>query len=227
MCSLLTNQINMNNSTVIERPPVRLGDSEAFLSFKQGLDSVLERRKYILPLLKEGRDYHVIKGRKSLGKSGAELIASAFGYVAEFQRDTIFDQMPGVVSFICNLTNKDGKPVGQGRGASSLEKTDGDPNKCLKMAEKSSFVSAIIRSSSLSDLFSQDLENLDINQVMPDYVEEVRKPDTISERQKSLLISLIYQNVHDSNRAENWIAGLDELTKAEASEEISSFIGVK
>lgn len=229
----------MNNTAVIVKEPVRLGDSEPFRAFKEGVDSLLDRRRYfiskVLPLLKLGRDYFEIKGRKSLGKSGAEKIASIFGYVAEFRRDTemmsAFGDMPGVISLICDLT-KDGKLVGQGRGASTIEKSDGDINKALKMSEKSSFISAVVRSSGLSDLFSQDLENLDPSlvtpaQALPEDIQEIRPTLTITDRQKALLESLIYQNVPDHNQADTWVASLDELTRAEASDQISSFIGTK
>jgi hypothetical protein len=50
--------------------------------------------------------------------------------------------------------------VGEGRGARSLKKDGGDVNKAIKMAEKSSMVSAVLRTGALSDVFTQDLEDM-------------------------------------------------------------------
>jgi hypothetical protein len=47
--------------------------------------------------------------------------------------------------------------VGEGRGAAVLVKNNNDPNKTLKMAQKSAFIDAVLRASGLSDFFTQDL----------------------------------------------------------------------
>jgi len=134
--------------------------------FKRSVDELLAKRSYfisqVLPKLQEGMDYHVVKGRKVLAKGGAEKLASIYNLTAEFWQDTetteMLSSVPGLVAYVCLLRSKTGEPAGQGRGASTLSKNQGDANKTIKMAAKSSFVDAVIRATGLSDLFTQDLD---------------------------------------------------------------------
>lgn len=142
--------------------------------FKEGVDSLLEKRDYfiqkILPKLKEGRDFYVIKGRKSLSKAGAEKLASIYNLVATFERDkaTIecFPEVEGLVAYVCTLS-RNGEVVGQGRGAAVLKSHGGIANTTLKIAEKSAFISSVIRSTGLSDIFTSDLEDLPPEMISP------------------------------------------------------------
>lgn len=107
----------------------------------------------------EGKDYHVIQGKKSLAKGGAEKIASIFGWQASFRKDSDVTEafkLDGLIAYTCEL-QKSGQFVGEGRGSSLLQKNNGDPNKTVKMAQKSAFIDAVLRSSGLSDFFTQDL----------------------------------------------------------------------
>lgn len=130
----------------------------------------------------EGKDYHVIQGKKSLAKGGAEKIASIFKWTAKFDKDTesleMLGDIKGLVAFKCTLMN--GHFVGEGRGAAMLAKNAGDPNKTLKMAQKSAFIDAVLRASGLSDFFTQDLEDMPKEQILqPQYThggEIVEKP---------------------------------------------------
>lgn len=135
------------------------------------VDSFLEMRKEFITkvnkIMVEGKDYHVIQNKKSLAKGGAEKIASIFGWQAAFQKDTDVIEafkIEGLIAFICDLS-KQGKPVGQGRGAASLGKSGGDANKTIKMAQKSAFIDAVLRASGLSDFFTQDLEDMPREQI--------------------------------------------------------------
>lgn len=132
------------------------------------IDAFLAKRsdfiKKVNKIMVTGKDYHVIQGRKSLAKGGAEKIASIFGWTANFQRDNdsraMLGDQEGLVCFTCNLY-KDKfdmqNYVGQGRGAATLTRNNNDPNKTLKMAQKSAFIDAVLRTSGLSDFFTQDL----------------------------------------------------------------------
>jgi hypothetical protein len=134
------------------------------------IDSFIEKRTEFIEkvnrIMVEGKDFHIIQGRKSMAKGGAEKIASIFGWTATFTKDqdateafsTLKDA--GIICFICNL-EKAGQQVGQGRGAAALAKNGGDPNKTLKMAQKSAFIDAVIRASGLSDFYTQDLEDME------------------------------------------------------------------
>lgn len=131
------------------------------------IDGFIEQRQSFIEKVSaicvEGKDYHVIQGKKSLAKGGAEKIASIFSWQAEFTKDGETLEMlganSGLVCFKCTLNNK-GKFVGEGRGAASLDKNGKDPNKTIKMAQKSAYIDAVIRASGMSDFFTQDLEDM-------------------------------------------------------------------
>lgn len=116
----------------------------------------------ILPLLEEGRDYYSIKDRKSLGKPGAEKLAAFYNLVATFELDketqAQFSQKD-TVFYVCNL-HRGNELRGQGRGVDSLARNQNDPNKTVKMAQKRAYVDAVIRATGLSDMFTQDLEDM-------------------------------------------------------------------
>ncbi len=132
------------------------------------VDSFLKLRKQFITKVNaicvEGKDYHIIKDRKSLAKGGAEKIASIFKWTAKFEKDTdsleMLGNLKGLVAFKCTLEN--GQFVGEGRGAASLIRNANDPNKTLKMAQKSAFIDAVLRASGLSDFFTQDLEDMPV-----------------------------------------------------------------
>lgn len=142
------------------------------------IDAFIEKRKEFIEkvnaIMIEGKDYHVIQGRKSMAKGGAEKIASIFGWTATFEKDSdameAFSELKdaGIICFVCNLS-KNSELVGQGRGAAALAKNGGDPNKTLKMAQKSAFVDAVVRSSGLSDFYTQDLEDMPADSVGGSY----------------------------------------------------------
>jgi len=133
------------------------------------IDGYLAKRKEFIEkvnkIMHEGKDYHVIQGRKSLGKGGAEKIAAIFGWQASFIPDEETIKMlgteKGVIAYICKLT-KDTQFIGEGRGARSLIQDKGDINKAVKMSQKSAFVDSVLRASGLSDFFSQDLEDMEL-----------------------------------------------------------------
>ncbi len=137
-------------------------DIDGFLTMRQEFITKVNK------IMVKGSDYHEIQNKKSLAKGGAEKIASIFGWTAEFTKDTdvteSFGDVKGIIAFVCNLAKGD-KIVGQGRGAAILSKNAGDPNKTIKMAQKSAFIDAVLRASGLSDFFTQDLEDMNVNDI--------------------------------------------------------------
>jgi hypothetical protein len=142
----------------------------------------------------EGKDFHIIQGKKSLAKGGAEKIASIFHWTAKFEKDTesleMLGMKEGLVAFKCTLLN--GEYVGEGRGAALLAKNSGDPNKTLKMAQKSAFIDAVLRASGLSDFYTQDLEDIPKEEISRpnNQPTSTRKP---SEKQAKLIQDLCKQ----------------------------------
>lgn len=131
------------------------------------IDAFLVKRKEFITkvnaIMVDTKDYHIIQGKKSLAKGGAEKIASIFGWTVKFNKDNetleMLGNTPGVLAYVCRIT-KGKKYIGEGRGASTLQKNSGDPNKTIKMAQKSAFIDGILRASGLSDFFTQDLEDM-------------------------------------------------------------------
>lgn len=133
------------------------------------IDGFLAKRQEFIQkvgtIMVDGKDYHVIQGKKSMAKGGAEKIASIFNWSAKFEKDIdvmdALNDLPGLIAFKCTLI-KGKTVVGEGRGASTLTKNSNDPNKTIKMAQKSAFIDAVLRTSGLSDFFTQDLEDMNI-----------------------------------------------------------------
>lgn len=120
----------------------------------------------------EGLDYGVIPGvqKPSLFKPGAEKIALMYGLTQEYQiLENIRDKEEGIIlyKFKAMLFNGAGKQITEGYGlCSSQEKkySKQNPfdieNTILKMAKKRALVDAAISIGVLSQVFTQDVEDL-------------------------------------------------------------------
>ncbi len=168
---------------IIEKAPLAevpkgiVAQKTAVVKSVADVDGFIEKRQEFIQKVNaicvEGKDYHIIQGKKSLAKGGAEKIASIFQWNAIFEKDTdsleMLGQIVGLVAFKCTLA-KGSKYVGEGRGAATLSKNASDPNKTLEMAQKSAFIDGVLRASGLSDFFTQDLEDMQ--------KEEIAQPQT-------------------------------------------------
>ena len=150
-------------------------EAQVQVALEYNIDAFLIKRSEFIEkvnaIMVEGKDYHIIQNKKSMAKGGAEKIASIFNWQAAFKKDTeslemFGDAIKGTVTFICTLT-KDDSFIGEGRGAAMLSKNAGDPNKTIKMAQKSAFIDAVLRASGLSDFFTQDLEDMNLPPQQP------------------------------------------------------------
>ncbi|MFA5000814.1 MAG: hypothetical protein WC531_01110 [Candidatus Paceibacterota bacterium] len=209
--------------------------------FKQGVNLMLLKRRYfidkVLPILQEGHDYYVIMGKKVLSKGGGERIAQIYGFTSRFEldRETLssFSDAKNLVALKCVLYRPDGSVAGEGRGCASLAKNGNDENKTIKLAEKSAFLSAIIRSANISAYFTMDLDEKPEfrNQVVQtEAVESVKpldEPLMATERQKSYLESLIYDQITDENAREEALNSLQTATRYDASQMIAGLVGVR
>ena len=213
--------------------------SKSLAEFKTGVSDLLEKRSYfisqVLPKLKESADYYIIKGRKSLSKGGAEKLCSIYNLAATFEKDTdtisAFPSIPGLIAYTCTLL-RNGVVMGQGRGCSTLAKCNNDPNKAIKMAEKSSYISATIRTTGLSDIFTADLEDMSLSSItrVPNKEEFVveantdKEEPTITSKQNILLRSLIFKINNPDTRADFLHQLESGLSRQDASEMISSLL---
>src|SRR5207244_7137472 len=89
-----------------------------------------------------------------------------FGWRARFSADLPILQMygpgiSGVFALVCELIDRQGQVVGQGRGVAELrEMSMTSANMAVKMAEKRAYVDAVLRAAGLSQYFTQDLEDM-------------------------------------------------------------------
>ena len=96
--------------------------------------------------------------KECLLKPGAEKIQGYLGLTARF------DLVKGggnetAIIVKSQLFDQDGRLVGEGMGARETRE-DNNLNTSIKMAEKSAFVDAILRTACLSEVFTQDLDTM-------------------------------------------------------------------
>lgn len=104
--------------------------------------------------------------KPSLFKPGAEKICGMLGVTPQFPtlKDYEAAALAGREIFHiilrCDIVNADDKVMASGVGARSIETDSGDLNKALKMAEKSGHIDATLRMAGLSEIFTQDIEDI-------------------------------------------------------------------
>jgi hypothetical protein len=128
-------------------------------------------REFIGRNLKVGVDYGTImtgrrESKPSLFKPGAEKMCLLFGLRSKFNADratlVMAGNPPGLFAYVCRLIDRQGRIVGEGRGAADLTERNGwTVNNAIKICEKRAQVDAILRVGGISEIFTQDLEDMD------------------------------------------------------------------
>ena len=141
---------------------------------QQSMDTIQQFQKVVQGSLVEGHDYGASffgANKPSLLKPGAEKILMLLGLSSEYEIiEKIQDYEDGFFAYTirCILT-KGGQVITQGLGHcnSKEKKYTSDKqdifmlgNTCLKMAKKRAQVDAALTVGSLSDIFTQDLEDM-------------------------------------------------------------------
>ena len=103
--------------------------------------------------------------KPSLYKAGAEMVVDLMQLNVKFEADqemwAQFGKKAGTICVRCRLFNSAGVELGMGSGLfKELEKKKMQGNAALKMAQKRAMVDAVIYTYRLSDLFTQDTEDL-------------------------------------------------------------------
>jgi len=104
--------------------------------------------------------------KASLWKPGAEKICGILGLIprfpnlAEYEKATLRGEDIKVIILKCELHTGNGFVAAEGTGARRVDQDRGDINKSLKMAEKSAHIDATLRVAGLSELFTQDIEDM-------------------------------------------------------------------
>jgi hypothetical protein len=165
-------------------------------AFQAGLDRRKKNRKALITWIQEelveGTDWgriHVVKkeqcpdgkycqnpyhfSKPSLWKAGAEKIVGMMGLKATWPNLGRYEDLVLEGKSIdqllvrCELVNDAGMTVSTGIGARSLQADYGDLNKAFKMAKKSSLVDAVLNCAGLSEIFTQDVEDMDATKIDP------------------------------------------------------------
>lgn len=142
------------------------------------LRSQMERDKQIREVINEyiknnmvaGKDFGSINvqgkaSKPSLFKPGAEKFCGLFKIRPSFRKDNetvdMLGNTAGIIAYICDLVDGQGRVVGEGRGTSSVDPkgSDFNINKAVKIAEKRAQIDAVLRTGGLSDFFTQDMED--------------------------------------------------------------------
>ena len=121
-------------------------------------------------LAREGRAHECMDPRHwskpSLWKPGAEKICGMLGLIprfpnlCEYENAVLRGEDIKVIILKCHLESGNGFVAAEGTGGRRVAQDKGDINKSLKMAEKSAHIDATLRMAGLSELFTQDLEDM-------------------------------------------------------------------
>ena len=104
--------------------------------------------------------------KDSLYKPGSEKIINLLGLTAifpslkDYEDKVIRGEAVDFILITCKLVTNKGDIVAEGGGARSVKAERGDLNKALKMALKSAQIDATLRVAGLSDMYTQDIEDM-------------------------------------------------------------------
>ena len=103
-------------------------------------------------------------GKATLCKPGSEKLCGLLRLRPRFSRDVdtweMLGSTAGVLAYLCELVTASGVVVAEGRGARDKALDGDDVNKTVKMAQKSAQTDAVLRCAGLSEIFTQDLEDM-------------------------------------------------------------------
>ncbi|MGJ0492086.1 MULTISPECIES: hypothetical protein [Methylobacter] len=207
-------------------------------TFREGLDRRRANRAVLMAwvhdALVEGIDYgrvHVVSRSKchagkdcrnpahfskpSLFKPGAEKICGMLGLTVryptlpDYEKAALTGAKLSQIIIRCEILEASGRVVADGVGARLLAQDYGDINKALKMAEKSAHIDATLRMAGLSEVFTQDIEDMMARRESENIQQAEIEPDTASQRitedQHHQLEARIEELGLDRDRVKNWM----------------------
>ena len=207
--------------------------------FQAGLNRRKANRNVLMDWIKSAlikdQDYGaiLIKGKpskSSLFKPGAEKICGMLGIIPTFPNLHRYEEMAlsgkeiKTIILKCELTNSDGKVIASGIGAREVGQDNGDINKSLKMSSKSAHIDATLRAAGLSEIFTQDIEDMNLEDE-----EEVQPEATNDKCTNKQFTTMLWLRDH-MLVSENEQARISELlekgpTREEAFSVLEYFLG--
>jgi hypothetical protein len=208
-------------------------------TFQEGLDRRRQNRAalmaWVRDALVEGLDFgkiHIVGWGKckagkdcqnpahfskpSLFKPGAEKICGMLGVTVryptlpDYEKAALNGSTLNQIIIRCEIVDTSGRVVADGVGARQLAQDNGDINKALKMAEKSAHIDATLRMAGLSEVFTQDIEDMlqrrEAESVQQAEAELDKGFEGISKAQHQRLEARIKELNLDRNRVKTWMA---------------------
>lgn len=166
--------MNNNKMVVQENNPIMIIEGIKLDRVQQSMGKIQQFQKVIQNTLVEGHDYGQAffgAAKPSLLKPGAEKILMLLGLSSEYEIiEKVQDYEEGFFAYTVRcVLKKNGQIITEGLGHcnSREKKYESDKqdkymlgNTCLKMAKKRAQVDAALTVGSLSDIFTQDLEDM-------------------------------------------------------------------
>jgi len=228
------------NKMVNEVNSLSIIEQTDMAAFKNTMQKIGQFQKLVKENLQDGKDYGTIPGtsKPTLFKPGAEKILMLMGLQSTYEIiDSTRDWKEGFFQYQVRCTLKKGDfTITQGLGScNSKEKKFINQsgfnidNTILKMAKKRSQVDAALTVASLSEIFTQDIEDTGIIEEDDSNKNNLpKKENEITDKQKTLITNNIL-NSHLLTEYEKLRLGkkLETATKSDASEIISWWLGDK
>jgi len=226
--------VNTENLPVISANPLDLPAA----IFQEGLDRRKANRAalmaWVRDALVDGSDYgkiHVVGWNKckagkeckdpthfsksSLFKPGAEKICGMLGVTVryptlqDYEKAALTGAQLSQIIIRCEIVDASGRVVADGVGARIIAQDNGDINKALKMAEKSAHIDATLRMAGLSEVFTQDIEDMQQRREAESIQEAEAELNTgfigITKAQHQRLEARIRELGLDRNRVKDWM----------------------
>jgi hypothetical protein len=225
---------NEENLPVISANPLDLPAA----TFQEGLDRRRTNRAalmaWVRDALVDGSDFgkiHVVSRSKcqagkdcknpahfskpSLFKPGAEKICGMLGVTVryptlqDYEKAALTGANLSQIIIRCEIIDASGRVVADGVGARIIAQDNGDINKALKMAEKSAHIDATLRMAGLSEVFTQDIEDMlqrrEAESIQQAEAELNTGFDGISKAQHQRLEARIKELGLDRDRVKEWM----------------------
>lgn len=163
----------MNEQTINNDSNITIINGMDIQQVSQTMQKITQFQKVIQSTLHQNHDYGIVPGtdEPTLLKPGAEKILMMMGLRSEFEiADSTRDWEKGFFQYQvrCKLYKND-TLITEGLGSANTKESKyikGNPytldNTILKMAKKRALVDAALLVASLSDIFTQDIEDMDL-----------------------------------------------------------------
>jgi len=152
-----------------------------------------------------------------------QAIIGNYQLVAEVAEDkqtlATLGHIPGLIAFICHI-KRNGEIVGTGRGSAVLNGMNKFIARTVHFAFNSSVLNAVAQSTKAID----SIANPPMTGLGVENAEDSVRSESMTDKQRSFLTTLIQKNVRDESTLTWWMNQLNEMNSRQASDAIKSFV---